>query len=271
MMTVKQWTKDMKINSAKDNTISSYAWINLCIFYLQFINFIPNLQSRQLMEELEVSPNPSGNYWHSVNKLDTFSLTWNEVQKANAWEQPEEHNSTPVSALLYGFFEFYSKRFPLALFAVSIKQGNISVPKFAFRKVSLFLSIEDPFETYDSHCPHDLGTPASDGGLRDIMRFLEEGESHLREILVESKKSDGRLWPGGALFVKPNASTRKTSTRKNSQRRGGQAKVASGPPPSHKVSGNQKNTNDTATIQQANAPKATKPNSRNRRHRRNKQ
>jgi hypothetical protein len=206
MMAVKKWTKDLNLNSAKDNTLSSYAWINLCIFYLQCLGFVPNLQSRQLMEDVGMIADPEGNYWHYIDKLDTCTLRWSQLEKANAWKQPPEYSTTPVSVLLYGFFEFYSRRFPLALFSISMKKGSISLPKFASRKVSLFFSIEDPFETYDSHCPHDLGTPASDDGARDIIYFLQDGEKHVREILLGNSKNPDRLWPGPKL-VQPEVST----------------------------------------------------------------
>ena len=207
MMAVKQWAKEFKLNSAKDNFISSYAWINLVVFYLQWLGFIPNLQNRDLMDVVGVIPNPKGNYWHFVNKLDTCTLKWDQVKKARAWKVPAKLQDLPVSALLYGFFEFYSRRFPSGLFAISIKQGNISVPKLSFRKRSLFFCIEDPFETFDSHCPHDLGTPAGESAVRDIMTFLRGGEAHLRGVLHGESKGD-RMWPEPP-FTEPEA-VRKT-------------------------------------------------------------
>ena len=135
--------------------------MNLVVFYLQCIHFVPNLQSPALMEAVGLVPDPRNNYWHFVNNLDTCTLTWDAVRKANAWVMPSELDELPMPALLYGFFEFYGFRFPWT-FAVSIKQGDIVVPKVATRKVCAFYSIEDPFESYDSHCPHDLGTPCSE-------------------------------------------------------------------------------------------------------------
>jgi hypothetical protein len=204
MMAVKLWAKEYKINSAKDNYISSYAWINLVVFYLQCLGFIPNLQSSQLMEAVGVVPNPDGNRWHFVNKLDTCTLSWHEVEEAKAWAMPNEFDGLPVSTLLYGFFEFYGRRFPTATFAISIKKGDISVPKRTFKKVSNFYCIEDPFETFESHCPHDLGTPAGDNGAIYIMKLMCEAEAHLRDILCGKSKSE-RLWPDPP-FAEPEAS-----------------------------------------------------------------
>eukprot|EP00980_Cylindrotheca_fusiformis_P002902 scaffold675_cov103-Cylindrotheca_fusiformis.AAC.13 len=195
MMAVKKWTKDMSLNSARDKTISSYAWINLCIFYLQCLGFVPNLQSRKLMKDLGVTADPEGNYWHFVDNLDTFTLKWSKLEEGGSWKQPSEFRNTPVSVLLYGFFEFYSKRFPSALFAISIKQGTIVLPKLASPEVSEFFSIEDPFETYDSHCPHDLGHPAMGKGVRYIFQCLRDAEDHVRDILLGTTKNPTSLWP----------------------------------------------------------------------------
>jgi hypothetical protein len=203
MLTVKRWTKAYEINSAKDNYISSYAWMNLVIFYLQCFNFVPNLQCPHLMKAVGVTPDPE-EFWHSVNNLDTCSLTFTQIVQANAWKQPEELKDIPVSGLLYGFFEFYSNRFPSSFFAISIKRGDVSLPKLTCRKRSVFLCIEDPFETFDSHCPHDLGTPASEGCASEMYKYMCEGEAYLRGILTGQKKATG-LWPKPP-FIDPQPS-----------------------------------------------------------------
>lgn len=203
MMSVKQWAKDYKMNSAKDNSISSYAWINLVVFYLQCLGSVPNLQSQEMMDAVGLVRRPEENYWHFVNKLDTCTIRWDQIKGAKAWTMPSDLQDMPVSALLYGFFEFYSRRFPSAIFAISIKRGNISLPRLAFKKRSLFFCIEDPFETFDSHCPHDLGTPASESATRDILKFFREAEAHLRDVLC-GKKNDKGLWPDPP-FVEPQS------------------------------------------------------------------
>ena len=212
MMTVKQWAKEHKINSAKDKCISSYTWMNLVIFYLQCIGFIPNLQSPILSKAAGIVSDPDKNYWHFVNRLDTFYLQWEVVRDSKIWAMPREFDELPLSILLYGFFEFYSSRFPLGTHAVSIKRGNISLSKLSTRKIGLFFSIEDPFETYDSHCPHDLGTPANEYGSRKIMDCFRDAEDYLRNILWSDKNpTDDRLWP------KPE-STRRELTRSNARK-----------------------------------------------------
>mmetsp|Transcript_10381 Transcript_10381/g.25119 ORF Transcript_10381/g.25119 Transcript_10381/m.25119 type:complete len:822 (-) Transcript_10381:2015-4480(-) len=202
MITVKQWAKDQKINSAKEKCISSYSWMNLVVFYLQCVGFAPNLQSSTLMKAANLAPDHDGNYWHFINNLDTFTLKWEEVKRGGLWTMPSEFDELPLSLLLYGFFEFYSFRFPFGTHAVSIRRGNISQSKLATRKVNSFLSIEDPFETYDSYCPHDLGTPANAYGFKKIRNCLRDAEEHLRMVLSSKKDNQKRLWPDPP-FVEP--------------------------------------------------------------------
>jgi Cid1 family poly A polymerase len=201
MMSVKQWAKEYHINSAKDNFISSYTWMNLVIFYLQCIGFLPNLQSPLLMEEAGLVPDPQRNYWHSVNSLDTCTLKWHDLKRKNLWIMPHEFDNVPLAALLYGFYEFYGYRFPWT-FAVSIKQGRIVISKLATPKVCFFFSIEDPFETYDSHCPHDLGMPANEVGSPFIMECLRSAEKHLLKLVSRGESMGQKLWPL-APFMEP--------------------------------------------------------------------
>jgi len=213
MMTVKEWAKEHKINSAKEKCLSSYAWMNLVVFYLQCIGFLPNLQSPDLMNAVGVVPNPEGNYWHFVNNLDTCTVNWERLGRANLWTAPPDFEEMPMSLLLYGFFEFYSTRFPFGTHAVSIKRANISLSKLATRKPSLFFSIEDPFETYDSYCPHDLGSTVNEYGSKKIMDCLHDAEDYLRKLLCSEKSHDGKLWPSPP-FVEPEP------TRRNAKKSG---------------------------------------------------
>jgi hypothetical protein len=217
MITVKQFAKDNKINSAKDNRISSYTWMNLVIFYLQCLGLLPNLQSQALMKKVGLVPDPENNYWHSVNNLDTCSLTSAAVKGKDVWTMPKELIDIPVIALLYGFFDFYGTRFPSGMFAISIKQGDIIVSRLATRKVGHFFSIEDPFETYDSHCPHDLGTPCSEMGAKRIVDCIRDGQSCIAKVLSGSKSSQGGLWPNSHFedLMEPTASNMKTHPGKH--------------------------------------------------------
>lgn len=74
MIQVKRFCKHYGVNSSPSGTISSYAWNIMCIFYLQCIGFLPNLQDPALMEKAKQMPNPKGNYWHTIDGLDTCKL-----------------------------------------------------------------------------------------------------------------------------------------------------------------------------------------------------
>lgn len=74
MLQVKRFCRHHGVNSSPNGTISSYAWNIMCIFYLQCIDFIPNLQDPALMEKVKLKPNPKGNYWHLVDGLETCKL-----------------------------------------------------------------------------------------------------------------------------------------------------------------------------------------------------
>lgn len=195
LLTIKAWAKWYGVSSAADHRISSYAWVNLGIFYLQCIGLVPNLQSRELWEQHDFAPGRY-NWAHCVNDLDTCFLPYNLVLERQIWTPPEAWKDTPVSLLLYGFFHFYTKHFPKTLFATSIKEGGISLPKTAFDKVRIQeLCIEDPFETYSSHSPHDLGKPATEVGHPAIMQVMEESEAILGAILTgEEDDDEGYFW-----------------------------------------------------------------------------
>ena len=176
---------------------------------------MPNLQDRRLAAD--VTQNEK-NYWHCVNKLDTWSLTWEDVHLSNAWIPPKEFLHLPVSVLLYGFFEFYGFRFPPMYCAVSIKAGAIVNLKGGHKQN--FLCIEDPFETFDSHSPHDLGNPAGESKGRDIMEFLRDSESHLRKLLCGEKG-------GLSLWSKPSSQNSEREARR--RRNAATKKDAKGP------------------------------------------
>jgi len=222
MIAVKRWTKDNKINSAQDNTLSSYTWMNMVIFYLQCIGFVPNLQCLSLMRQCnhEMGWGKSRRRQDNINNLNTAYLKW-KGQADRVWKRlPEVDNAyKSVSLLLYGFFRFYANEFPVHLFLVSIKRGgNLRLPKTMFSdRTSLYLCVEDPFETYDSHFPHDLGMPADEGGSIYISRCFRQSAEHLGQLLsgnaIEFDGDEVGLWP--ISMQNANSSSRPRRGRKS--------------------------------------------------------
>jgi Cid1 family poly A polymerase len=190
MIAVKRWAKAQKISSSQDNTISSYAWMNLVVFYLQCLGFVPNLQCRELFQAVKGAKTHSKDYWDTVNNLDTRFLTWEEA--SIVWKVPENRKNVSVTTLLYGFFEFYTRRFPTALFTISIRSGAslIPKPKTSFQKTSFFWCIEDPFEIAESYCPHDLGMHSNESGACTIIGCMRRAEAFLRQQLLLSLDED---------------------------------------------------------------------------------
>ena len=211
MIAVKRWTKDKQINSAQDNTLSSYTWMNLVVYYLQSIGFVPNLQCPVLMKKCNYQQRRDG-LGDNINNLDTAYLKWFS-QAEKVWKRSSRIDQAygSVSMLLYGFFRFYSHEFPMQLYMVSIKRGgSVRLPKTMFPdRTSIHLCIEDPFETYDSHFPHDLGAHADEKGSIFISKCFRDSAEHLRQLLfaagakyddvsvIDTSKGVNKLWPEG--------------------------------------------------------------------------
>ena len=182
MLSVKAWVKQKNIGAAAESTLSSYTWMVLVIFYLQAIEFVPNLQDRDLMNAHGMVPDPHNNPSHGINGLDTAFLSSEEVLAGSNWERNGRVAGLPTAALLYGFFKYYCDIFPRTTVAVSIRLGKCALQKTSFsRSARLWrLCIEDPFETYFSHFPHDLGVHCDFNGqrrvdscLRDALQVME--------------------------------------------------------------------------------------------------
>ena len=194
--------------------------MNMVIFYLQCIDFVPNLQCPKLMQKAGLRRNPSV-YWHNVNHLDTFYMTFE--QSKQGWKRPEHFDSHPMRnvALLYGFFQFYISTFKRQSCMVSIKRGKDTVlPKTSFHRCKLFFTIEDPFETFDSNCPHDLGMPVEKPNCHKILSCLEASEKHLREFLLQydNPTLDVRCLGPTYLAIQPGyqgGKTRNKSTKES--------------------------------------------------------
>lgn len=219
MLVVKKWAKDNRVSSAADDCISSYAWMNLVIFYMQSLGMLPNLQCRNLMEEAQFQVDPEHVPAHCVAALDTAYLSCEEV--CGVWARPEEFKDIPISVLFYGFVHFYSGHFPRSLYATSIRLGGKPLPKAVFRKSWLcFLGVEDPFETHASHCPHDLGSHASEKGGAEILSLFQRTRLYLEEGFCTTEADDGH--PIGQLWV-PCEAEPPNKAKSKGPRNGGRA------------------------------------------------
>jgi hypothetical protein len=115
---------------------------------------------------------------------------------------------------------------------------TVFCPRRAYRSAQYYC-IEDPFETFDSHCPHDLGTPAGEVGTKTLVRCLQEAESYCRETLLSLLGEDATprsaitsLWP--VRSVEKDAPT--TGNGRNNQNNGGNGRGRGGRPSLQKQS-----------------------------------
>ncbi len=185
MLSVKSWAKWKRVGNAADNTLSSYTWMIMCIYYLQCIDFLPTLQCPSFMKHHGKEHDPLDRM-QNVNGLRTSYLTSEDVLKQEIWKQPEHFKTTPISGLLAGFFLFYARLFPHETTAVSIRLGTLGLNKSVFKSSRLWrIVIEDPFETHDSHCPHDLGTPLTESGQCQVMEALKEGADKMEQMCID--------------------------------------------------------------------------------------
>ena len=204
MLSVKSFAKVCGLASAADGTLSSYSWLNLVVFYLQCIGLLPVLQCPSMMEEhgLQVDPN---NPWHSINGLNTIYLTKDLVESRSIWKRSSRVDYENSASLLFGFFNFYACIFPEETCSASIRFGRIHLQKTALHSTSRLwrLSVEDPFETCNSHCPHDLGCHVKEDGQKRIKESLARAkqgfESFLGMPLETTTHVDQQLGGDGIL------------------------------------------------------------------------
>jgi len=109
MILVKLWVKKHGIGSAKNGYLSSYSWINLVIFYLQCIGYIPNLQCKTLIEEHnayfnDINHSTIYNFNDCVAGLDTCFLQASAVRDAGVWKHPDELQDISLFGLLVNTF-----------------------------------------------------------------------------------------------------------------------------------------------------------------------
>jgi len=205
MLSVKSFAKKCGLASAADGTLSSYSWLNLVVFYLQCIGLLPVLQCPIMMGEhgLQIDPN---NPWHSINGLNTIYLTKDVVESRSIWKPSSRVDYENSASLLFGFFNFYACIFPEETVAASIRFGSITLQKTALHSTTRLwrLSVEDPFEVCDSHCPHDLGCHVKEDGQKrineSIARAKKEFETLLGMPLETTTHVNQQLGSDGILF-----------------------------------------------------------------------
>ncbi|XP_062205321.1 UTP:RNA uridylyltransferase 1-like [Phragmites australis] len=137
---VKHWAKSRRVNQTYQGTLSSYAYVIMCIHLLQLRRILPCLQEMEATYYVTVDENNCA-YFDQVDKLNNYGA----------------HNKDTVSRLLWAFFHYWSYEHDYTRDVISIRTGRIisKERKDWTRRVGNdrhLVCIEDPFET-----SHDLG------------------------------------------------------------------------------------------------------------------
>jgi DNA polymerase sigma len=166
---VKYWAKKRQVNNPYEGTLSSYAYINLVIFYLQTRNppVLPCLQSmaddytdRLIVDKYDCT------YFSDIDSLVGFGT----------------QNVDSVAELLYGFFRFYAYDYDYIEKVVCIRKASALAKsdkgwsKSQFRENN-WICIEDPFEV-----THNLGRVCD----KESLNFIRSEFRRASKVLTQS-------------------------------------------------------------------------------------
>ncbi|EGG19854.1 hypothetical protein DFA_06957 [Cavenderia fasciculata] len=176
MLLVKYWASRKDINDASGGTLSSYAWLNMVIFYLQTVQppVLPSLHSN-------VSSNCPTN--QPVQK-DDWSI------KEDEWKFVDHRHTGFVSQnnktlfqLFYGFFDFYCK-FDFTNQLICIRLGKSTTNKIGMDQNNHSqICIEDPFDTSSN-----LGASVKSTSFNIIIFEFMSMQSKLLELVSNNQK-----------------------------------------------------------------------------------
>jgi len=151
---VKHWAKRRGINKPYEGTLSSYAYVNLVLHFLQTRDppILPSLQVLAANEPLR-------------NIIDEYDCTYASPAPYVGFGSA---NTTNVADLLCQFFYYYTYEFDMRNGAVSVRCGKVisKAEKGWTKKVErdeVLFAIEDPFEV-----THNLGRLVDGDGLAAI-------------------------------------------------------------------------------------------------------
>ncbi|PON85155.1 PAP/25A-associated [Trema orientale] len=155
---VKHWAKTRGVNETYQGTLSSYAYVLMCIHFLQQRRpaILPCLQGMEATYSVTVD-NIECAYFDQVEKLHDFG----------------SHNRETIAQLVWGFFNYWAYRHDYTDSVVSVRTGSIlsKREKDWTRRVGNdrhLICIEDPFEI-----SHDLGRVVDKFSIRVLREEFE--------------------------------------------------------------------------------------------------
>ncbi|KAJ2809112.1 hypothetical protein H4R20_000352 [Coemansia guatemalensis] len=173
VLAVKHWTKCRDINDAAfGGTLSSYAWVNLAIHFLQTRNppILPVLHPRARSLNAE-----------KCMALGEVDLSFND--NIGQLREFGRGNSESLGFLLYAFFRTYAYEFDYRTQVVSLRNGcylSKAQKGWDVGRPSRIFCIEEPFSTW-LNLGHSANTIAVEGIRREFQRaftILRDGGSY---------------------------------------------------------------------------------------------
>ncbi|XP_047045487.1 UTP:RNA uridylyltransferase 1-like [Lolium rigidum] len=160
---VKHWAKSRRVNETYQGTLSSYAYVIMCIHLLQLRGILPCLQEMDATCNVTVEDNHCA-YFDQVDKLKNYGA----------------HNKESVSSLLWAFFHYWAYQHDYMQDVISIRTGRIISKhmKDWTRRVGNdrhLICIEDPFET-----SHDLGRVVDKFSIKILREEFERAANILQ-------------------------------------------------------------------------------------------
>jgi DNA polymerase sigma len=175
---VKYWSKLRGINDPPSGTLSSYAYVQMLLFYLQVRNtpILPSLQD--LAKNKDLIKTQKDFVRVSVEGWDCTRLN------ARLFKEFSARNTESLGELLVGFFDYYSRHFDFKNSLISIRAAR-ELPKSAEysmcvqsspgSKQQKFIAIEDPF-----NLTHNLGRSANKDNARLILSEFDRAYTILK-------------------------------------------------------------------------------------------
>ncbi|KAK7292541.1 hypothetical protein RJT34_15392 [Clitoria ternatea] len=155
---IKHWAKSRGVNETYHGTLSSYAYVLMCIHYLQQRRpaILPCLQ------EMEAT--------YSVTVDDIGCAYFDQVEKLSDFGR---HNKEAIAQLVWGFFYYWAYCHDYANAVISVRTGSIisKREKDWTRRIGNdrhLICIEDPFET-----SHDLGRVVDKHSIKVLREEFE--------------------------------------------------------------------------------------------------
>ncbi|KAI9110153.1 hypothetical protein K1719_019194 [Acacia pycnantha] len=162
---IKHWAKSRGVNETYQGTLSSYAYVLMCIHFLQMRRpaILPCLQEMETTYSVTVDDIKCG-YFNEVEKLRDFG----------------RHNNETIAQLVWGFFFYWAYCHDYADSVISVRTGNIisKREKDWTRRIGNdrhLICIEDPFEL-----SHDLGRVVDKSSIKVLREEFERAADILQ-------------------------------------------------------------------------------------------